>query len=170
MKNKHLKTFILMFITVILLTGCKPGKQQIYKGKKLDVIFNVKYATDYKLSEDEKDFRTSREKAVLISDNFKIGIEINEELSNEEFNGDFKKFKEKYKDKEDYTEVKYAGIKGFRIYEQAYARYEIYLPVNNKYIVRFNVYAFTNNKKSTTKILKSKEVKQILKYVEIKTK
>ena len=167
--KKILKFFTLTLI-LSFLTACKPGNKLTYEGKYLDLTFNVRYASNLRISEDKKDFRTAREEAVIISDNFKVGIEISDELSNEEYNGDFEKFKEKYKDKDDYKTVKYNDIKGFRIYTSQYARYEIYLPIENKYILRFNVYAFTNNKKSTTKVLKSKDVKQILKYFEVKVK
>lgn len=163
--KKNIKKFCVLIIMIFLLAGCKPGKKMKYEGKNIDVIFNVKYSTDYKLSEDKKNFRTAREVAVLISDDFKIGIEINND-----YDGDFKKYKENYKDKDDYKEVKINKKKGFRIYSKPYARYEIYLPVNKKYIVRFNVYAFTNSKESTTKVLNSKEVKEIFKYVDIKIK
>lgn len=168
--NKNIKRLCILIVMLLLVAGCKPGKKVKYEGKKLDIIFNVKHTNEFKLSQDKKDSRTAREEAILVSDNFKIGIEISEELSNDEYKGNFKKFKEKYKDKEDYKEVKYNKKKGFMIYSKPYARYEIYLPVDKKYIVRFNVYAFTNSKESTTKVLKSKEVKEIFKYLEIKVK
>lgn len=163
MKSSVKKIFIILFI-VLFFTGCKPGKKLKYKGDYLDLVFNVKYAYDYKLSKDKKDFRTAREEAILISDDFKIGIETSK------YNGDFKKIKKKYEKEDDFKKVKYCKIKGFRIYNRKYARYEIYLPIENKYILRFNIYAYTNNKESTTKILKSKEVKLIFKYLEIKVK
>ena len=168
--NKNIKRLCLLFVMIMLLVGCKPGKKLKYEGKNLDIIFNVKHTNEFKISEDKKDFRTAREEAIIVSDNYKIGIEISDDLGKDEYKGDFNKFKEQYKDKEDYTEVKYNKKKGFRIYSKPYARYEIYLPVDKKYIVRFNVYAFTNSKESTTKILESEEVKQIFKYLEIKVK
>ena len=167
---KYFKKFFLVLFFLLILTGCKPGKQMKYEGKYFNLIFNVKYSTDYRLSQEKNDFRTAREEAVLISDNFKIGVETSKDLSNEEYNGDFNRFKSKYKDSVDFKEVKYGNLKGFRIYCEPYARYELYFPVDNKYILRFNVYAFTNNKKSTTKVLKSSDVKQIFKYLDIEMK
>ena len=157
--KKNIKRIFLIMLIIPFLTACKPGKQMTYEGKYLDLTFNVKYSSDYRISQDKKDFKTAREEAVIISDNFKIGIEISNELG-KDYNGDFNKFKEQYKEKDDFKTVKYNDIKGFRIYCSQYARYEIYLPIEDKYILRFNIYAFTNNKKSTTKVLKSKDVKQ----------
>ena len=168
--KKNIKRIFLIMLIIPFLTACKPVKQMTYEGKYLDLIFNVKYSSDYRISQDKKDFRTAREEAIIISDNFKIGIEINKDLLKEEYNGDFEKYKENFKNSEDYKEVKYSKMKGIRIYNKSYARYEIYFPIEEKYILRFNVYAFTNNKKSTTKVLKSKDVKQILKYLDIKVK
>ena len=160
------KLFIFLFI-VLFVTGCKPSHKLKYNGDYFDLVFNVKYAYNYQLSKNKKDFRTAREKAILISDNFKIGIEANNELSSK-YKGDFDKFKKNYKNNDNYKDVRYCNIRGFRIYSRKYARYEIYLPIDDKYILRFNVYAYTNNKKSTTDVLNSKEVKLIFKYLEIK--
>ena len=167
---KKIKILLVLPLLLLFLTGCKPGKKMKYEGKDLIITFSTNYSVDYKITTDSNFFRTAREEAMLVGEKFKIGIEITSVQTNEEYDGNFVKFMEKYKNKEDFKTVKYDNRNGFMIYTKPYARYEIYLPVDDKYIVRFNIYAYTNNKKSTTNVLKSSEVKQILKYLEIKEK
>ena len=52
-------------------------KDQItFDGKEGKITFSVKKGSNYRISTDKKDLRTSREQGALVGDNFKIGIEF----------------------------------------------------------------------------------------------
>ena len=68
--KKNIKNILLILLMSFFLTACKPGKQMTYEGNYLNLTFNVRYASDLRISEDKKDYRTAREEAVIISDNF----------------------------------------------------------------------------------------------------
>lgn len=164
MKKKIFLLFVMVF-SVMLLTGCTRDKLE-YDGSDIKLTFNV--TEEYKLVSDSNYYRTAREKAILIGDTFKIGVEINKDLEKEKIT--FNEFKNKYKDKEDFKSVKYSKMNGFLFYTPEYLRYEIYLSVNDKIVLRLNIYSANDNKKATTTALNSKEVKDILNHMTIEVK
>ena len=58
----------------------KKRKELKFKGEEGTIVFNVKEDTNYKISTDKKDLRTSREQAALVGKDFKIGIEFNDDF------------------------------------------------------------------------------------------
>ena len=46
MKSSIKKIFVLLFI-IMFFVGCKPGNKINFKGKYIDLLFNVKYASNY---------------------------------------------------------------------------------------------------------------------------
>ena len=177
--NKTFKVFGLLVLVIALftLTGCGKDKKDeeksttiSYNGDKLKADFKTNEKLKAKISKEANDLRTSREEAIIITDNFKIGIEENDDLAFSNYSGDFKKYKENYKDAEGYKEVKYNGFDGFVRYYGSYVRYEVYLKVSDKYILKLNVYSKEDTDEATKKQFDSKEVQDILKNISIKVK
>ena len=163
--KKALKVFIILILPVLLLTGCV-GDKLVYEDARVKVTFEV--MGDYKLVMKKEYFRTSREEAMILDSKFKIGIEFNNDLADK--NIKFDKFMNDYKKEKDFKKVKYSDMNGFSIYTPDYLRYEVYLQVNDKLILRLNIYSPNDNKKATTKVLESEEVQDILKHITVKVK
>lgn len=163
--KKALKIFIILILPVLLLTGCV-GDKLVYEDTNVKVTFEV--MGDYKLVTKKEYFRTSREKAMVLDNKFKIGIEFNNDLVDK--NIKFDKFMKNYNKEQDFKKVEYSDMKGFLFYTPDYLRYEIYLQVNDKLILRLNVYSPNDNKKATTKVLESEEVEEILEHITVEVK
>ena len=109
--RKTIYIFILLLMT-ISLTGCLVKRKTITVTKdNIKVNLNVKENTNYKLSTELKDFRSSREDAVILAKDFMIGIDISDEISYTEYKGDFNKIKKQYQKEKDFKEVSFSNIK-----------------------------------------------------------
>ena len=174
--KKALKTIsgiIVLVLLITLTTGCGIKRKELsFDDGKVLITLNVKDGTDYRISEESEDLRTSREDAILLGDTFKIGIEIKDDLSFSKYSGSFEKYKEEFTDKEEYEEVTYSGINGFVRYYGSYVRYEIYLPVeaSDKYIVQLDIYSVEDKKDAAKEQLESEKVKDILNNITITLK
>ena len=165
--KKKIFVILLLVVTIPLLTGCGEKREELkFKGKKGTIVFNVKKDSGYKISTNRDDLRTTKEQAVLIGKNFKIGIEFNDDFGYF-FKGDFKKVKDKRKVNTDYKEVTYSDIKGIQYYYGGYTRYEIVLPIENskKYYLSLNVYGKKEDEKSSKKAINSEEVQDVLNHI-----
>ena len=179
-------TFLLLIISVMGITGCgkntnkeekvvekeEKRKELTFDGKDATITFKVKPSTNYKLSVSQEDLRTTREIAVLIADNFKIGIEVSNAISFSKYAGSFETYKESYKDNEEYKAVTYNGLNGFIQYYGAYTRYEVYLPIpeSTQYLLKLNVYAKEDTKEKAKEVLESEEVQDILNNLVVQVK
>jgi len=158
--KKFTKVFsILLF--VLLLTGCRRVKQ-IYSSDDLKIEF--KSIEKYKVTQDKMFFRTAREEGMIVGPTFKIGIESPTEIKNEK---EFNKLMKSHKKDTDFKEVKFSGYKGFLFYTAPYIRYEIYLNIDNKHVLRLNLYSANDKKEFQEAELKSKYVNYILKHMKI---
>lgn len=185
--KKILKTLslVLLLLGVLTITACgdkkteeqpvekeEKRKEITFEGKYATVTFKVKQDTDYKLSVDPNDLRTTRENAILLGDTFKIGLEISDAISFSRYNGSFEAYKESFVDREEYKEVTYNGLNGFMQYYGSYVRYEIYLPIegSEKYVQKLNIYAVADTKEAAKEVLESDSVQDILNNMEITLK
>lgn len=161
---------IILLVATISLTGCFLKRKTItVTNDNIKVNFKVDANKDYKLSTELKDFRSSREDAVIKSKNFLIGIDISDEISYTEFKGDFNKLKKAYQKEEDFKEVTYSGMKGFQRYNISYIRYEVYLPIknDNTKILIVNIYSNANMDEVTKEIYQTQEIKDILNHISV---
>ena len=135
-------TAVLTLVVTLLITGCAPKREDLkFNGKEGSLAFSVEKKAGYKLSTKADDLRTSKEQAMLIGDDFKIGIEFSDDLDYF-FKGDFKALKEARKTNPDFKEVTYSNIKGIQYFYSGYMRYEVILPIegNDKYFLELTVY------------------------------
>ena len=161
---KRLSKILLVILLAIFLTGCRRNEQTIdSEHYKITLKTYNKYTFKY----EHENFRTAREEAVIEGEEFKIGIENPIKIKNGKA---FKKFQKKYKKEEDYEEVKYSGYKGFMFYTYSYVRYEVYLNIDDNYILRLNIYSLDPAKKNQTKALNSDDVQDILKHMDVTVK
>lgn len=174
---KNIKKYIVYLIIVLITlssTGCIQNKKTItYKKNKIEIKLKINDNIKYTLSEDIKDFRSSREDAMIITDKYHIGIDISNELSYSEYNGDFEKLKNSHKeDAEEFKEVTYHRMKAFQEYNLTYMRYEIYFPIkaDKENIVIFNIYVPENKDNIVKERFQSKEIQNILNSITIKEK
>lgn len=163
-KTNRLYKLTIVLLMAVFLTGCRRIKQTVNTD---DMVVRFKSYEKYDIQYDNLYFRNIREVAMIIGPDFKIGFEQPTAIKNAK---EFDKFKKQYKKEEDYKEVKYSGYKGFMIYTAAYMRYEIYLNINNKHILRLNIYSANDQKKYQTEALNSKEVQYILKHMKVRFK
>ena len=169
-----MKTFIkifslaaLMISGILVMTGCEPKREEIsFKGEEGSITFNLKQDQNYKISTNSDDFRTSREQAVLIGKDFKIGIEFDNDLDYF-FKGDFNKLKEARKNNTDYKEITYSDIKGIQYFYGSYMRYNVILPIkdSDKYYLVLTVYGKEDNEKSAKEAIKNEEVLDVLNHI-----
>lgn len=164
MNFKKITKIFFAFVFLILLTGCRRVKLE-YRGEDLNISF--KAIQKYNITKDRNFFRTAREEGMVVGDKFKIGIEHPIAIKNKK---EFDKFMKEHKNEEDFKEIKYSGYKGFIFYTPPYIRYEIYLNIDNKNIVRFNIYSANDKKKFQTEALNSKDVQYLLKHMKIEVK
>ena len=163
-KMNKLYKLTLVLLGAFLLTGCRHVKQYVNTD---DMVVRFKAYEKYDIEYDNLYFRNIREVAMIIGPDFKIGIEQPTSIKNAK---EFDKFKKQYKSEEEFKEVKYSGYEGFMFYTAPYMRYEIYLNINNKHILRLNIYSANDQKEFQTKALNSKEVQYILKHMKVRFK
>ena len=172
-KLKFLALFLVVAVVTIMTTGCEGKREELkFEGKEGTIIFNVKAGSDYKISTDKADLRTSREQAALVGKDFKIGIEFNDDFGYF-FKGDFDALKAKRKDNTEYKEVTYSGIKGIQYFYGSYMYYEIILPCGDskEYDLILTVRGNEDNEKSAKAAIKNEEVQDVLNHItEIKSK
>lgn len=154
---------------VLLLGGC--GKKLItstYTDEENKASISLSYPEDDKFSysTDSKDFRTSAEEAVLISDTCKIAWDV----VSIGYDGNFEKIQERAMDRDESKEVTYNGIKGVSYYYSPYVRYNVVLPVNNQCYIEFHIYSTNekHDKEHAAEVFDKDEVQNILKTVTIK--
>ena len=172
MKKKIIYTSLLMLLVLTTMTGCLFEKRNELKVKEenITVTFKILEKIKYTLSKELKDFKSSRECAMIITKDFKIGVEINKDMSYEKYKGSFEKLKKARSESTEYKEVTYSGIKGFQRYNESYMRYEVYLPIkdNDEQCLQLNIYSTKNRDEATREQYKSKEVQDILNHIKIK--
>lgn len=160
----NISKVLLVIVLALVLTGCRRTKQYV---KSENYNIELKTKNQYSVKYESMYFRTAREEAMIHGEDFKIGVENPIKIKNEK---EFNKIKKEYKSKDRFKEVKYSGYKGFQFYTDSYMRNEVYLNINNKYIMRLNVYGRGSNKNKIYKILDSKDVKDILKHMKVSVK
>ena len=163
----------LLLMAVVIVTGCekKEEKQVLnYDGEKLKASFEIAQDLKARLSTEGEDTRTSRETAIILADDFKIGIEENDDLAFSNYSGDFDKYKKAHEDGDNYKETKYNNMDAFVQYYGGYVRYEVYLKVSDKYILKLNVYSTKDTEEETKKQFDSEVVQNILKSVKVEVK
>lgn len=172
-KYFNLLAVLLMFTTILLLTGCGEKREDLqFKGEEGSITFNVIKDKGYKISTDKKDLRTSREQGALVGDNFKIGIEFNDDF-NYFFDSDWNKLKKARKDNTEYKEVEYSGMKAIQYFYGGYNCYEVLLPCGDskEYFLNLSVYGSKDTEKAAKEAIESKEVQDVLNHItEIKSK
>ena len=154
---------------VVLLVGCGKKLQTTnYEDEKTKTSISFKYPEELECnySTEAKDLRTSSENAIWIFDQYKIAVDIMTLSSNEDFN----KIKEKRSSNEDYTEVTLNKVSGISYYYSPYNRYDVYLPINDKYLADFHIYSTKegSKKEDVEKVFNSDEMKEILNTIELK--
>ena len=158
---------VLIVVLVIFITGCDIGREELkFNGDEGSITFNVKKDKKYKLSTDKNDLRTSREQAILIGDNFKIGIEFDDNFDYF-FKGDWDKLVKARKDNKDFKKVTYSDIKGIEYFYGGFMRYNVILNIKDskKYYLVLTVYGDKDDEKSAKKAINSEEVKDILNHI-----
>lgn len=172
MKKKVIYTSLLMLLVLTTMTGCLFEKRNEVKVKEenITVTFKILEKIKYTLSKELKDFKSSRECAMIITKDYKIGVEINKDMSYEKYKGSFEKLKKARSESTEYKEVTYSGIKGFQRYNESYMRYEVYLPIkdNDEQCLQLNIYSTKNRDEATREQYKSKEVQDILNHIKVK--
>ena len=161
---KSIALVALLAVAVFTATGCEPKRKELkFEGKEGTIVFNVKEDTDYKISTEKDDLRTSREQAALVGKDFKIGIEFNDDFGYF-FKGDWNALKEKRKDNDEYKEVTYGDLKGIQYFYGSYMYYEIELPCGNskEYNLILTVRGNKDNEDSAKAAIKNEEVQDIL--------
>ena len=174
---KNIKKYIIYLIIVLITlsaTACmKNSKTITYTKDKIEIKLKINDNIKYTLSEDIKDFKSSREDAMILTDKYHIGIDISNELSYSKYNGNFENLKNSHKEKaQDFKEVTYHKINGFQEYNINYMRYEVYFPIKNdkENIVICNIYAPETKDNMVKEIFQSKEIQNILNSITIKEK
>ena len=161
---KSIALVALLAVAVFTATGCEPKRKELkFEGKEGTIVFNVKEDTNYKISTDKKDLRTSREQAALVGKDFKIGIEFNDDFGYF-FKGDWKALKEKRKSNDEYKEVTFGDLKGIQYFYGSYMYYEIELPCGNskEYNLILTVRGNKDTEESAKAAIKNEEVQDIL--------
>ena len=101
-------TLLMTLVMTLFVTGCANKKEElVFDSKEGSFTLSVDHSAGYKISTDSKDFRSSREQAMLIGKDFSIGIEFNDDLDYF-FEGDFEKLKKTRVEENKATEVKTA--------------------------------------------------------------
>ena len=161
--------FSILASGMLLFSGCgQKLATSTYTDDKNKASISLSYPEESKCtySTETKDFRTSAEEAILISDNYKIAWDV----VSVGYTGDFDAVKQKAMERDEAKEVEYNGVKGVCYYYAPYVRYSIALPVNDKCYIEFHVYS-TNEKQDkehADKAFSMEEVQNILKTVNIK--
>lgn len=170
--KKVLSILLLMVMVLPILVGCAPKREDVkFTGEEGEITFNVKKGSNYKISTDKKDLRTSREQGALVADNFKIGIEFVDDYGYF-FKSDFNKLKEARKDYDDFKEVTYNGQKGIQYFYGGYNCYNVLIPVENnkEYYLELSVYGKKDTEAAAKEAIKSDEVQDVLNNITFKAK
>ncbi len=157
-------TLLMTLVTTLFVTGCANKKEElVFDSKEGSFTLSVDHSAGYKISTDSKDFRSSREQAMLIGKDFSIGIEFNDDLDYF-FEGDFEKLKKTRVEENKATEVTYSNIKGIQYFYDGYMNYNVILPIegSNKYTLNLSVYGKDETKEAAKEAIESKEVVDIL--------
>ena len=160
---KRLGRFIFIILCLFLFSGCSHKKILQYKEDEYEISFSVPEKENYILSTEISDCVSSLEKAILIGDHIKIGIERDSSLTEYGYSGDFQKYMNAFKKERGFQKVTYASIDGFQRYLEEMNRYEVFLPISNSIILKFNVYS--NQKKNKESF--PSDVKKILNHMKI---
>ena len=166
---KKILSFLLVLFCAISLTGCGKEKLETVSFKddeNTKATINLSFAegSNYTLSTNEEDFRTSRNDAILKGDTFNITIQFDKFLSGENINN----LKEEYKDNEEYKEVTYNGINGFSYYYAGYDTYKVVLPASDTVYASLCVYSkdiMSSNQEEVKAAFDSEVVQNILNTV-----
>lgn len=168
MRNlKKLSYLSILVVAILILTGCGQKREEIkFDGEEGSIAFSLKAEKKYKISTKQEDLRTSREQAILIGDDFKIGIEFDDDYGYF-FKGDWEKLKEARKNNDDYQEVKYSDIKGIQYFYGGYMRYNVILPIkeNDKYYLVLTIYGAKDDEESAKTAIKNEEVLDVLNHI-----
>ena len=74
-------TLLMTLVMTLFVTGCANKKEElVFDSKEGSFTLSVDHSAGYKISTDSKDFRSSREQAMLIGKDFSIGIEFNDDF------------------------------------------------------------------------------------------
>ena len=182
-KISKISSLLLIIVTLSIVVGCEKKKDSSieamksetvekisYDGNKLKASFEISKSINAIISTEADDLRTTREKAIIITDKFKIGIEENDDLSFNKYSGDFGKYKKEHKKNPDYKKVKLSGLDAFTQYYGAYVRYEAYLKVDDKYILKLNIYSTKDTEEDVKKQFESQVVQDILNSIVVEVK
>lgn len=164
--------FIILLSTTVLLTGCGTKKEDLtFDGEEGKITFSVKTDINPRISTNKDEFRTSREQGMLITDNFKIGIEFCDDYKYF-FESNLDKMKEARKDYDDYKEVTYAGVDGVQYFYGGYNSYEVLLPVenNDKYYLSLSIYGTEDKEESAKVAIANEDVQEILNSIKFEAK
>ena len=167
---KGIKFISIMLVAVLgafLLTGCAPKREEVsFKGEEGSITFNVKEDGGYKISTNKDDFRTSREQAVLIGKDFRIGIEFDDNYGYF-FNSKWDAVKKARKDRDEFKEVTYSDIKGIQYFYSGYMYYEILLPIEGAkdHFLTLTVRGLKDNEESAKAAIKNEEVQDVLNHI-----
>ena len=161
--------FAILAVSVVALTGCGKEKLETVSFKddeNTKATINLSFAegSNYTLSTNEEDFRTSRDNAILKGDTFNITIQFDKFWSGENINN----LKEERKDNEEYKEVTYNGINGFSYYYAGYDTYKVVLPVSDTVYASLCVYSkdiMSSNQEEVKAAFDSEVVQNILNTV-----
>ena len=174
-------SLIMLLVSLSIVCGCEKNnndtkidknKQQtiLYDGNKLKAEFKIDKKIDARISTENDDLRTTREKAIIITEDFKIGIEENDDLSFNKYSGDFGKYKKEHKKNTDYKKAKLSDLDAFTQYYGAYIRYEAYLKVDDNYILKLNIYSTKDTEEDVKKQFESQVVQDILNNISVEAK
>ncbi len=162
----------ILIFTAVLLTGCGVKKEELtFDGEEGKITFSVKVDNNGRISTNKEDLRTSREQGVLITNDYKIGIEFCDDYKYF-FDSNLDKMKESRKDYEDYKEVTYGGVEGVQYFYGSYMCYEVLLPVSNneKYYLELSVYGNEDNEESAKAAIANQDVLDVLNSIKFEAK
>ncbi|MGN1044269.1 MAG: hypothetical protein ACI4PR_05750 [Acutalibacteraceae bacterium] len=169
---KNVKLISAITVGLVLLAGCgKKLKTTNYEDEETHTSISFKYPEELECtySTDSKDLRTTAENAIWIFDKYKIAVDILNIYSDEDFNK-VKEKKSSNENYEDYTEVTFNKISGISYYYAPYNRYEVCMPINDKYYANFHIYSTKEGfkKEDAEEVFNSDEMREIFNTIEIK--
>ena len=179
MLKNYLKVGLMVLIVLsmlVLLTGC--GEKTVtstYDSDDAKVSVSLTYpeSEDYKWSTNDEDLRTSADKAILLTPNFKIAIQF-DDLAVPKYEKDFSKYKENYVTEYEAEDFKVAGLEGFKWYYGGYNATVVSLPLESNPDDALKVYVYPKdgdwNKDSAVQLFNSDDVQNILKTIKIVAK
>lgn len=168
---------LLIFTLSFVLTACggnnkaKLTTQTIASDDGVNVSLSYPEDAGYTWSINQDDFRTSKNKAILIAPDFKIAVEFVD--LGYFYSNDFENYKQKQKENRgEVNDVTYNNIAGFRSYHASYYANVVTLPVagSDKTAVDILVYPFPDVEAKSDEAFNSTAVQDILKTVQIEQK